>query len=90
MKLYDVAFDRMKRLTPPNKPGQPTFSWEEESPQRTARLRMVKLPMDESRSLEKQFLFPVDELWVPVAVVNGNVHILPGIPRLCELLSFHG
>lgn len=84
LKLYDVAFDRMKRLSPPNKPGQPTFSWDEESPQRTARMRMVTLPMDESRSLEKQFLFPMESLWVPVAVVNGNVHILPGIPRLFE------
>ncbi|KAI9256624.1 MoaB/Mog domain-containing protein [Phascolomyces articulosus] len=27
-----------------------------------------------------------DELWVPVVVVNDNIHILPGIPRLFERL----
>jgi hypothetical protein len=46
---------------------------------------MVELPIDESRDLQKQVLFPREELWVPVSVVNGNVHILPGIPRLCSL-----
>jgi hypothetical protein len=45
------------------------------------------LPLDESRDLQQQALFPREDLWVPVAVVNGNVHILPGVPRLCEL--FH-
>jgi hypothetical protein len=46
-------------------------------------MRMVELPIDESRDLGKQVLFPRDELWVPVCVVNENVHILPGVPRLC-------
>ena len=27
-----------------------------------------------------------EELWVPVVVVNSNIHILPGIPRLFERL----
>jgi len=25
-----------------------------------------------------------EDLWVPVSIVNGNVHILPGVPRLFE------
>jgi molybdopterin-biosynthesis enzyme MoeA-like protein len=81
--LHQDAFERMKRISKPN-PSQPKFSWEEESPARKARLRMVELPIDESRDLQTQVLFPREELWVPVSVVNGNVHILPGIPRLCK------
>ena len=72
----------MKRLSKPH-PSQPNFNWDEESPARTARLRMVQLPTDSARDPKTQFLFPREELWVPVAVVNGNVHILPGIPSLC-------
>lgn len=72
----------MKKLSKSH-PGQPNFSWDEDSPALRARLRMVELPTDTSRPLEEQFIFPCKELWVPVAVVNGNVHILPGVPRLC-------
>ncbi len=72
----------MKRLHKPQA-SQPAFSWDEDSPIRRARLRMVELPTDESRDLKSQFLFPLDDKWVPVAVVNGNIHILPGVPRLC-------
>ena len=73
----------MKKLSKPRK-TDPDFSWDVESPQKTARLRMVELPIDESRGMDKQVLFPRDELWVPVSVVNGNIHILPGVPRLCR------
>ncbi|KAI0408968.1 molybdopterin binding domain-containing protein [Xylaria palmicola] len=83
LKLHADAYERMKRLSKPNK-LQPDFSWDVESPAKTARLRMVELPIDESRDLGKQVLFPRDDLWVPVSVVNGNVHILPGVPRLFE------
>lgn len=47
---------------------------------------MIELPTDESRDMKMQVLFPNEELWVPVSVVNGNVHILPGVPRLFEAL----
>ena len=72
----------MKKLSKPKK-AEPNFSWDVDSPQRTARLRMVQLPIDESRDLSKQAIFPQENLWVPVSVVNGNIHILPGVPRLC-------
>ena len=36
--------------------------------------------------MNKQVIFPREELWVPVACVNGNVHVLPGVPRLFEKL----
>lgn len=78
----------MKRLSK-NRPQQPPdFSWDVESPTRTARMRMVELPTDESRDLAAQAVFVRDDLWVPIAVVNGNVHILPGVPSICELRPF--
>ncbi|CAN8103010.1 unnamed protein product [Discula destructiva] len=83
VKLYDEAYQRMRKLSKP-RPGEGPFNWDVESPAKTAKLRMVELPTDDSVPLEKQFLFPREELWVPVAVVNGNVHILPGVPRLFE------
>ncbi|KAK6852727.1 MoaB/Mog domain-containing protein [Apiospora arundinis] len=83
--LHEEAYERMKKLTNPRK-QEPNFSWDVESPQKIARLRMVRLPIDESRDLAKQALFTQDDLWVPVSVVNGNIHILPGVPRLFERL----
>ncbi|KAI1379527.1 molybdopterin binding domain-containing protein [Hypoxylon crocopeplum] len=83
--LHEEAYERMKKLTRPHK-SHADFSWDVESPAKTARLRMVRLPIDESRDLAKQALFCRDNLWVPISVVNGNVHILPGVPRLFESL----
>ncbi|KAI0597480.1 molybdopterin binding domain-containing protein [Biscogniauxia sp. FL1348] len=83
LKLHPEAYERMKKLSRPHK-AQPDFSWDVESPAKTARLRMVELPVDESRDPARQVLFPRDDFWVPVAVVNGNVHILPGVPKLFE------
>ncbi|KAI0390392.1 molybdopterin binding domain-containing protein [Xylariaceae sp. FL0594] len=85
LKLHAEAYERMKKLSRVTKPDT-DFSWDVDSPARRARMRMVELPLDESRDLSKQVLFPRDELWVPVCVVNGNVHILPGVPRLFESL----
>ena len=89
LKLHEDAFERMKRLTK-QRPNQPPFDWDVDSPARTARMRMVELPIDESRDLAAQVLFVRDDLWVPIAVVNGNVHILPGVPSLCEFPSRDG
>lgn len=47
---------------------------------------MVELPYDENKPDEEQVIFANDDLWVPIACVNGNVHILPGVPRLFEAL----
>lgn len=73
----------MKALSKPHK-NQPDFDWNVDSPALHAKLRMVILPTDEKRDASKQFLFPHEDLWVPVNVVNGNIHILPGVPRLCK------
>ncbi|KAH0429363.1 molybdenum cofactor synthesis domain-containing protein [Colletotrichum camelliae] len=83
--LNQDAFERMKKLSKPH-PNQPDFDWNVDSPALQAKLRMVILPTDEKRDASKQFLFPHEDLWVPVNVVNGNIHILPGVPRLFEKL----
>jgi hypothetical protein len=80
--LHQAAFERMKKLTKVDKDKR-AFNWDDDTPTRRARLRMVELPTDESRDLNAQAIFPHEDMWVPVSVVNGNVHILPGIPRLC-------
>ncbi|KAL7899414.1 MoaB/Mog domain-containing protein [Trichoderma sp. SZMC 28014] len=85
LKLHQETFEKMKKLSKPN-PKQPNFDWNVDSPALRARLRMVELPTDESRDLGEQVIFPHDDLWVPVAVVNRNVHILPGVPLLFQRL----
>lgn len=85
LKLHQPAFERMKRLSKPH-PHQPNFDWDTPSPALTARLRMVELPHDKDLDDAEQVVFPADDLWVPVARINGNVHILPGVPRLFEKL----
>ncbi|KAF5647174.1 3'-phosphoadenosine 5'-phosphosulfate sulfotransferase (PAPS reductase) FAD synthetase [Fusarium sp. NRRL 52700] len=85
LKLHQETFDKMKLMSKVH-PNQPKFDWDVDSPARRAKLRMAELPIDESRDLRKQALFPHDDLWVPVSVVNGNIHILPGIPRLFQRL----
>lgn len=47
---------------------------------------MIRLPTDESRDIKDQVLFVHDSLWVPINVVNGNIHIFPGVPRLFTTL----
>ncbi|KAF2754622.1 3'-phosphoadenosine 5'-phosphosulfate sulfotransferase [Pseudovirgaria hyperparasitica] len=83
LKEHTEAFERMKRLSRPHK-SQPDFDWNVPSPALNAKKRMIILPTDNSRPLEDQVVFVSDELWVPISVVNGNVHILPGVPRLFE------
>ncbi|KAI3120302.1 hypothetical protein CBS147326_9497 [Penicillium roqueforti] len=85
LELHQAAFERMKRLSKPH-PLQQNFDWETPSPGLTAKLRMVELPFDPKIPVESQAVFVADDLWVPIAVVNGNVHILPGVPRLFERL----
>ena len=75
----------MKKLSEPH-PSQPNFSYDIPSPALTAKLRMIELPTDLSRDEKDQVLFVDDSLWVPINVVNGNVHVLPGVPRLFEQL----
>ena len=77
LKVHDKAFELMKKLS-----KDKDFDWNVDSPALKAKMRMVELPTNSSRPPEEQFIFPCNDLWVPVAVVNGNVHILPGVPML--------
>lgn len=79
------ALDRMKALSKPH-PSQPNFSYDVPSPALEAKKRMIRLPIDTTRSEEGQVIFVNDTLWVPINVVNGNIHILPGVPRLFQAL----
>ncbi|KAE8378750.1 MoaB/Mog domain-containing protein [Aspergillus bertholletiae] len=88
LRLHQGAFERMKKLSKPH-PMQPQFDWDTPSPGLTAKLRMVELPHDDTLSEEQQATFVADDMWVPIAIVNGNVHILPGVPRLFEKLLEH-
>jgi hypothetical protein len=73
----------MKKLSRPH-PSQPKFDWDTPSAALTAKLRMVELPFHEALSWDQQSVFPLDESWVPIAIINGNIHVLPGVPRLFE------
>lgn len=75
----------MKQLSKPHR-SQPNFDWETPSAALEAKKRMVRLPIDHSKPLDDQVLFVDESLWVPIAVVNENIHILPGVPRLFETL----
>jgi molybdopterin-biosynthesis enzyme MoeA-like protein len=81
--LHENALEKMKRLSRPH-PSQQNFSWDEDSPALGAKLRMIQLPYDKNLPDEDQVIFVAEDLWVPINVVNGNIHILPGIPRLFE------
>ncbi|PIA88469.1 hypotheticalsprotein [Cercospora beticola] len=83
--LHEEAYTKMKALSRPH-PSQKDFSWDVDSPARRAKLRMIQLPYDKNLPDEDQVVFTAEDLWVPISVVNGNVHILPGIPRLFEKL----
>lgn len=80
---HEKALEKMKALSRPHD-RQPDFSWDVDSPQRKARYRMIELPYDKNIADEEQVIFVADDLWVPLNVVNGNVHIFPGVPRLFE------
>ena len=82
---HQDALERMKRLSKPHA-SQPDFSYDVPSPALEAKKRMIRLPLDTSRDDKDQVLFVDESLWVPIAVVNGNIHILPGVPRLFEKL----
>ncbi|KAI5795666.1 3'-phosphoadenosine 5'-phosphosulfate sulfotransferase [Geopyxis carbonaria] len=78
LALHDETATRMRRLAK-RRPGQiADFDWDTPSVALTARLRMAQLPTGPSCRV----LYVADDMWVPIAVVNHNVHILPGVPSI--------
>ncbi|CAG8551854.1 40343_t:CDS:2 [Gigaspora margarita] len=45
-----------------------------------AKQRMALFPQP------SRIIFPHENLWVPIVIVNENIHILPGVPKLFEAL----
>ncbi|RIB09021.1 hypothetical protein C2G38_2109655 [Gigaspora rosea] len=45
-----------------------------------AKQRMALFPQP------SRVIFPHENLWVPIVIVNENIHILPGVPKLFEAL----
>lgn len=82
---HQEALERMKKLSTVH-PSQPNFSFDVPSAALEAKKRMIRLPIDPSRDDKDQVLFVDESLWVPISVVNGNIHILPGVPRVFEKL----
>ncbi|KAF2271347.1 molybdopterin binding domain protein [Westerdykella ornata] len=85
IKLHEETWARMRRLSKPHK-SQLDFDWDTPSPALTAKRRMAELPLDDSKPYSEQAVFVDEKLWVPISIVNGNVHILPGVPSLFEAL----
>ncbi|KEF53361.1 uncharacterized protein A1O9_10336 [Exophiala aquamarina CBS 119918] len=85
LKLHTPTVEKMKKYSRPHK-SQPNFSWDTPSPALTAKYRMAELPTDPAIPDEEQVVFVKEDLWVPIAVVNRNIHILPGVPRIFETL----
>ncbi|KAI9487179.1 MAG: MoaB/Mog domain-containing protein [Benjaminiella poitrasii] len=71
LKLDQETCQRMEEVS---KDRFPDWTLTEE------RKRMAIFP-EPSEKLRKH-----DDMWVPVVVVNKNIHVLPGIPRLFETL----
>ncbi|RCI10338.1 hypothetical protein L249_4362 [Ophiocordyceps polyrhachis-furcata BCC 54312] len=78
LKLHQQAFEKMKRLSRPH-PSQPDFSYDQDSPELRAKLRMVKLPTDEGKSGESQVLFPREDLLVDPEG-KGSTRVLIATP----------
>ncbi|KAI5806790.1 MoaB/Mog domain-containing protein [Peziza echinospora] len=80
LKRHEPTVEKMKHIskTRPRKALEEEQDWETPSKQLTARLRMATFPEGEGVSVE----FVDESLWVPIVIVNRNVHILPGIPTL--------
>lgn len=71
-----------RRMEKKSKERGEVFDWEAMTPTLKARLRMAELPTGEGCDV----LYVDDSVWVPVAVVGGNVHILPGVPTIFQQL----
>ncbi|KAF3929629.1 hypothetical protein ABW20_dc0102621 [Dactylellina cionopaga] len=79
LELHEETRRRMKDLWV-SKRNEPFFDWDTPSPRLSAKLRMATLPTGPGCRM----FFPSDDLWVPISIVNENIHIFPGIPLLFQ------
>ncbi|KIW64548.1 hypothetical protein, variant [Phialophora macrospora] len=85
LRLHEPTWAKMRKYSRPHK-SQPNFDWDVPSPALTAKMRMAQLPTDPNIPDEQQVIYVKEDLWVPLSVVNGNIHILPGVPRIFEAM----
>ncbi len=73
LEYHEQTIQKMKAMSTNRK-----INWElpEDNPEILARKRMALFPTP------SKVIYPSKDLWVPIVVVNQNVHVLPGIPRL--------
>lgn len=73
--LHDPTLERMKRI------GMQMMDPATQQPKvyelTEPRKRMARLPFSDSE-LESKVVYPCPALWVPIVILNKNVHILPG------------
>jgi len=77
LELHEETAARMRRMSHA-RPNAAPFDWDTPSATLTARMRMAMLPSGPKTKV----IYVADDQWVPVSVVNYNVHILPGVPGL--------
>ncbi|KAF8421649.1 molybdopterin binding domain protein [Tirmania nivea] len=80
LRLHPPTVSRMKQVhsRQVQTEGAAPQDWDTPSAQLDARLRMATFPAGEG----VDYLFVDDDLWVPIVVVNHNIYILPGVPKL--------
>lgn len=82
--LHEPTLQKMKLITEKRllaehlSTGQTADSFKNTFEITEARKRMALLPFGNNTKV----IFPADHLWVPLVIVNKNVHILPGILTL--------
>lgn len=69
--LHEETAERMKRLA--------LYTPKDDSAKK-AQLRMATIPSGDN----VECIYISDDLWVPVVSINGQVHILPGVPQIFE------
>lgn len=78
LKLHDPTLERMKRIgmqmLDQNKTENTPSTYVLNEP----RKRMALLPFSKDEG-ESKVIYPSPALWVPIVILNKNVHILPGI-----------
>lgn len=78
LELHSETAHRMRTVTSARQ-NAPPFDWDTPSPTLRARMRMATLPTGEG---VKVLYVGGEDMWVPIVVVNYNVHILPGVPGI--------
>jgi molybdopterin-biosynthesis enzyme MoeA-like protein len=84
LKYHEATLDRMKRIgmqmLDQSKGDSQPIPYVLTEPRR----RMALFPYSQDSVLSSSVVFPVPSLWVPIVIVNQNVHILPGIIKFAK------